>query len=232
MDSNGNKLWRKNYGGTGWDYGTAAIATSDGGFLLFGETDSFTHGSDDLLVYKVDSNGNKQWRKNYGGTGTEYAWWSYPSGEQVHQTLDGGYIFIGMSTSFTHGSYDFLVYKVDANGNKQWRKNYGGTSSEYGYAMQLTSDGGYIITGSSNSFTHGYADFLVYKLDANGNKQWRKNYGGTDSEVPFSIKQTVDGGYVVAGRTYSFVHTSGYNDFLLYKIDSNGNKVWRKNYGR
>jgi hypothetical protein len=101
-------------------------------------------------------------------------------GISVIQTDDDGYVFVGYSNSFTHGGYDFLTYKLDDSGNKEWRKNLGGIYSDTAHSIQQTADGGYILAGTSFSFTHTptYPDFLVYKLDANGNKQWRKNYGG------------------------------------------------------
>jgi hypothetical protein len=229
LDSNGNKQWRKNYGGVNCDRATYIEQTSDGGYIVGGRTRTFTHKDcKDFLVYKLDSNGNKQWRKNYGGS------WG-DAGFTIHQTTDGGYIFAGMTRSFVHGApgdKDFLVYKLDAIGNKQWRKNFGGVQDEEAYSVVQTSDGGYAVTGYTDTFTHGSSDFLVYKLDSNGNKQWRKNYGGIAPDVARSIIQTSDGGYAIAGQTLSFVNTPGHWDFLLYKVNSSGAKQWRKNYGK
>ena len=222
------------------DWGYSVVQTQDGGYAFAGISNAFTHGGQDILVYRLDSNGNKVWRKNYGGMNHEFGWWTwagsntYGLGCQITNISDGGFIVIASTESFTHGSgdTDFIVYKLDSNGNKVWRKNYGGTSDDFGYSVDQTSDGGYIITGGSFSFTHGRCDFLVYKLDANGNKQWRKNYGGMDCDRATYIEQTSDGGYIVGGRTRTFVHEGGdCKDFLAYKLDANGNKQWRKNYG-
>ena len=105
------------------------------------------------------------------------------------QTWDG-YILCGYGDSYTHGDYDLLVYKLDATGAKQWRKNYGGSEEERDGYIQQTADGGYILIGYGYSYTHGDYDLLVYKLDAAGAKQWRKNYGGTLDDYMKSIGLT------------------------------------------
>jgi hypothetical protein len=187
------------------------LSYADEGFIVAGWTNSYTYGANDFLVYKLDSNGNKQWEKNYGGINDDY-------GYSITQTSDGGYIVAGYSDTFTNGGSDFLVYKLDSNGTKQWRA----------YSICQTSDGGYIVAGCGiPDNTYGGYDFLVYKLDSNGNKQWRKNYGGINDDYGYSITQTSDGGYIIAGYSDSF--TNGGYDFLVYKLDSNGNKQWRKN---
>ena len=107
------------------------------------------------------------------------------------QTHDG-YILSGISNSYNHTDpyYDFLVYKLDLNGNKQWRKNHGGAGGEAEAYIRQTLDGGYILGGGTESFTHGAFDFLLYKLDANGHKQWRRNYGGLDVDACRVVEPT------------------------------------------
>ena len=244
LDASGNTMWRKNYGGTApdqiYNYLSApqtVIRTSDGGYLLVGYSTSYTNGGNDFLVYKLDANGNKQWRKNYGGQFSEDPLY-------MDQTADGGFLLTGDTSTYTHGppdvDRDFLVYKIDAAGNKQWRKNYGGIHGEILTTLLQTSDGGFVLAGWGSSFVHGTpgsdSDLLVYKLDAKGNKQWRKNYGGTYSENHFDtlqVQETSDGGYIMQGMTASYTHgTPGLDfDYLLYKLDGAGNKMWRKNYG-
>jgi uncharacterized protein (DUF2147 family) len=233
LDSSGNKQWRRNFGGIGNDYGTVVIQTLDEGYLFMGDTDSYGHGVGDydILLYSIDKYGNEKWQKNFGGLGDEYTWDYWAGDSSIVQTSDGGFIFCSMSGSFTHGGIDFLLYKLDANGNKQWRKNYGGTFNDEAYSIVQTSDGGYIVAGTTESFTHGGIDFLLYKLDTNGTKQWRRNFGGLADDYAFSIKQTSDGGYIVAGTTMTFVHTADKPDFLVYKLSANGIKQWRKNFG-
>ena len=228
IDANGTKLWRKNYGGIGIDYLSTAIPTSDNGYLLFGETSSYTHGDRDFLVYKVDGAGQKQWRRNYGGGNSEYVYLLWPTGDAACQTADGSYVFIGTTTSYSHGGYDFLVYKVDGSGAKLWRRNLGGSGNEQGYAIEQTPDGGYLVAGYSDTYSNGGEDMLVYKLNAAGVKEWRKNYGGSGNDRAFSLCPTADGGTAIAGYTDSY-GTGG--DFLIFKVDASGNKLWRKNYG-
>jgi len=222
LDSNGNKIWFKHYGGTLSDEGRSIQQTSDGGYIVTGYTKSYTYGAEDFAIYKLDSNGNKVWFKHYGGSGTD-------RGRSIQQTSDGGYIAAGWTFSYTYGSGDFAIYKLDSNGNKVWFKHLGGTNSDMALSIQQTSEGGYIVCGSSQSYTNGGDDFAIYKLDSNGNNTWFKHYGGSNYDMAYSIQQTSDGGYIVAGTNPSY--TYGYDDFGIYKLDSNGNKTWFKHYG-
>jgi len=106
------------------------------------------------------------------------------------QTADGGYILAGSSTSYTHGDHDFLIYKLDGEGNKRWRKNYGGTDRDRGFYICRVDDGGFLLFGETESYTSGEfsnSDFLVYQIDADGAKTWRKNLGGEGDERVFFI---------------------------------------------
>jgi len=239
VDGTGIKQWRRNYGGIGYDELSTAIRTTDGGYLLLGESTSYTHGQWDFIVYKVDASGKKQWRKNYGGIApdaTHIVIKENHSG-QVVQTRDGGYVFCGASESYTNGGTDFIVYKVDASGAKLWRKNYGGIFDDEATSIQQTTDGGYIVAGLSSTYVHGTPgtdlDFLIYKVDASGNKQWRKFYGGMYQDAGLSIQQTADRGYIFAGWSQSYVNGAPGVDYdvLVYKLDASGVKQWRKNFG-
>jgi len=211
----------KTYGGT--DKGVARFVqqTSDGGYIVVGSTDFFSAGSSDVLLIKTDAKGNIQWAKTYGGKVSEGA-------SSVRQTTDGGYIVAGFTTSFGAGKWDIFLIKTDANGNVQWAKTYGGTDDEFASSVQQTSDGGYIVAGYTSSFGSGELDIFLIKTDAKGNIQWAKTYGGTDDEFAYSVQQTSDGGYIVAGYTSSFGEDG---DILLIKTDANGNIQWAKTYG-
>jgi hypothetical protein len=211
----------KTYGGTGWDEASSVQQTSDGGYILAGYTSSFGAGGDDIFLIKTDANGNVQWAKTYGGTGWDEA-------SSVQQTSDGGYILAGYTSSFGAGGDDIFLIKTDANGNLQWAKTYGGTSEDWAHSVQQTSDGGYIVAGTTWSFGAGYYDIFLIKTDANGNIIWAKTYGGTSLDEAYSVQQTSDGGYIVAGRTWSF-GVGG--DIFLIKTDANGNIQWAKTYG-
>jgi len=215
LNSSGNKVWFKHYGGSGNDGATSIQQTSDGGYIVAGWTSSYSHGGNDFAIYKLNSSGNKVWFKHYGGTLTDTA-------TSIQQTSDGGYIVAGYTTSYTYGGDDIAVYKLNSSGNKVWYKHYGGTYDDFGYSAEQTSDGGYIITGYTVSFSYGSHDFAIYKLNSSGSKVWFKHYGGTNSDKGRSIQQTSDGGYIVAGYTKSY--TYGVEDFAIYKLNSSGNK--------
>jgi len=161
LDSNGDNVWFKHYGGTQSDTGESIRETSDGGYIVAGLTKSYSYGNNDFAIYKLDSNGNKQWFKHYGGIDNDNSY-------SIQQISDGGYIVAGWSSTYSYGSNDFAVYKLNSSGNKVWFKHYGGTSSEYGKSIQQTTDGGYIFSGTTYSYTYGSGDFGIYKLDSNG----------------------------------------------------------------
>jgi hypothetical protein len=209
----------KTYGGTDYDGASSIQQTSDGGYIVAGETYSFCVGWDDIFLIKTDANGNIQWVKTYGGTSIDGA-------SSVQQTFDGGYILAGFTISLGAGSGDILLIKTDANGNVIWAKTYGGANYDYASSVQQTSDGGYILAGTTISLDVSSADIILIKTDANGNVQWAKTYGGTGAS---SFQQTSDGGYIVAGGTYSF--GAGSADIILIKTDANGNIIWAKTYG-
>jgi len=215
LNSSGNKVWFKHYGGTSSDYGYSIQQTSDGGYIVAGYTNSYTYGGYDFAIYRLNSNGNKLWFKHYGGGNSDEAY-------SIQQTSAGDYIVAGHTDSYTHGAYDFAIYKLNSSGNKVWFKHFGGTADDYGKSIKQISGGGYVIAGSESSFTHGGKDFGIYKLNSSGNKLWFKHYGGTSGDYPYSIQQTSDGGYVVAGYTNSYTH-GGY-DFAIYNLNSDGNK--------
>jgi len=222
-DASGNVIWAKTYGGTDYDWVSSVQQTSDGGYIVAGGTTSFGAGWDaDIFLIKTDASGNVQWAKTYGGTGWDYA-------SSVQQTSDGGYVVAGYTNSFG-ASGDILLIKTDANGNIIWAKTYGGTSSDWASSVQQTSDGGYIVVGTTYSFGAGGDDIFLIKTDANGNIIWAKTYGGTNGEGASSVQQTSNGGYIVAGYTLSF--GAGYSsDVFLVKTDANGNVQWAKTYG-
>jgi len=233
-DSNGNKEWDKTFGGTRCDMAYSVQQTTDGGYILAGWTESYGTGDRDFWLVKTDSNGNKEWDKTFGGTDEDLAY-------SVQQTTDGGYILAGYTRSYGAGGYDFYLVKTDPNGNEKWNKTFGGTCTDYAYSVQQTTDGGYILAGWTESYGTGDRDFWLVKTDSNGNKEWDKTFGGTDEDLAYSVQQTTDGGYILAGYTRSygaghsasahstFVHST--SDFWLVKTDPNGNKEWDKTFG-
>jgi hypothetical protein len=215
-DANGNTVGDKIFVRSDGDGAWAVQQTSDDGYILAGWT------SGDAWLIKTYANGNKVWDKTFGGISSDGAW-------AVQQTSDGGYILAGWTNSFGAGSSDAWLIKTDANGNKVWDKTFGGISSDGAYSVQQTSDGGYILAGSTDSFGAGSSDAWLIKTDADGNKVWDKTFGGSDGDGAKAVQQTSDGGYILAGVTSSF--GVGMEDAWLIKTDTNGNKVWDKTFG-
>ena len=162
-----------------------------------------------------------QWAKTYGGAG-------YSQAYSIQQTIDQGYIITGLTGSFS-GSYDFWVLKLNAVGDIEWQKAFGGTSADYGYCLQQTSEGGYVVAGSTNSFGKGGADLWIIKLNKVGEITWQRAYGGDKDDIGRSLQQTFDGGYIVAGETRSF--GAGAADMWLLKLNSAGDVEWQRTYG-
>jgi len=160
--------------------------------------------------------GDTLWTRIYGG-------WLAEKGECVRQTLDGGYILTGLTASFGPTGGNAWLMKTDANGDSLWTRVYGGNREDIGYVVELTTDGGYIIGGHTQSYGAGDSDMWLLKTDANGDRLWAKTYGGYTWEKCFSVQQTTDGGYVMAGRTASF-GMGGY-DFYVVKVDDKGHEL-------
>jgi hypothetical protein len=145
------------------------------------------------------------------------------------KTKDGGYILAGQFWVPGGNQYDFWVLKLKKDGTIDWQKTYGGGDWDIGFATQETSDGGYIVTGTTSSFGAGDNDIWVLKLDHEGNIVWQKTYGGKGSDEAQNIEQTNDGGYIVSGTTSSF--GEGSCDIWVLKLSSDGNVVWDRTYG-
>jgi predicted secreted protein len=162
------------------------------------------------------------WNMTYGGTGNEYAY-------HVLQTVDGGYVLLGQTTSFGAGSTDFWLVKTDGSGNMQWNMTYGGTGSDIGIHVLQTGDGGYALLGYTNSFGAGSNDAWLIKTDVAGNMQWNMKYGGSGAEYGQCLEPTIDGGYAIACMTTSF--GAGGLDFWFVKTDLSGTVEWNMTYG-
>lgn len=209
-------------GGSGDDYAYSIKRTTDGGYIAAGGTTSFGAGSGDFYIVKLDANGILQWTKTIGGTGDDEA-------KFIVQTTDGGYAVAGYSQSFGAGNSDFYIVKLDAGGNLQWNRTIGGTNEDVALAIVQTTDGGYVTAGYTYSFGAGDRDYYIVKLDANGNLQWNKTFGGAYYEYGETVIQTTDGGYTMAGFTYSFGAGSG--DYYIVKLDVSGILQWNRTIG-
>jgi uncharacterized delta-60 repeat protein len=221
LNSDGTISWQKTYGGADDDYAYSIQQTSDGGYIVAGNTRSFGVGYSNFWVLKLNSDGMASWQKAYGGTYLDYAY-------SVQQTSDGGYIVAGQTLSFGAGYSNFWVLKLNSNGAVVWQKTYGGPGERRACSIRQTSDGGYIVAGPTESFGAGDYDFWVLKLNGDGSVAWQKTYGGPSGDYAYSIQQTIDGGYIVAGPTSSFGASA---DLWVLKLNSDGTVAWQKRYG-
>ena len=161
LDASGNITWQKAYGGTGDDRTYAIVQTQEGGYIMAGETTSFSTGDRDIWLVKLDGSGNITWQKTYGGTSDD-------SASSVEQTQDGGYIVAGSTDSFGKGNLDAWLLKLDSGGGVVWQNTYGGSGIDYASLANQTSDGGYIVAGAMESLGDGNNDIWVLKLDSTG----------------------------------------------------------------
>ncbi len=214
-DASGTPLWNRVYRESKNEYAFSVAQTGDGGYIVAGATYSFGAADNyDIFLMKIDFNGDMIWTKTYGGTNDEWA-------KSVTQTSDSGYIVTGITSSFGAGLSDVYLIKTDATGDTLWTKTYGSDSSDGVSAIELTSDGGYIVAGGTNGFGAGGTDVYLIKIDSIGNVLWSKAYGGTGDDYGNALKVTSDGSYIIMGSTNSF--GAGDLDIYLIKTDSNGN---------
>jgi len=213
-DANGTEEWNQTFGGINYDYGFFVQQTTDGGYIITGNTDSYGAGHTDVWLVKTDANGTEEWNQTFGES-----MWDF--GRSIQQIADGGYIIVGWTWTYDAGVYDVWLIRTDPDGNLEWDKKFGGNNADDGYFVQQISDGGYIITGDTWSYGAGSNDVWLVKTDANGTEEWNQTFGGTDSEYGFSVQQTTDEGFIIAGITYSY--GAGSSDFWLIKIEKENN---------
>jgi len=217
LDAAGNVLWAIHFGAQL----TSVKNTADGGFVVSGYT------GNNALLAKTDSFGNLIWQQQYSKG-------SRVKTNTVQETQDGSYIASGNANiGGTKGDEVYLL-KTDAFGNPLWDRTFGGIDSDFDgendESLQQTSDGGYIIAGST--WSYGYrnytSDVYLIKTDAYGNLKWQRNYGSNRTDLGTAVQQTSDGGYIVAG-TYGYSSTD--DDAYLVRTDSLGNVLWQRTYG-
>lgn len=221
-DANGNELWSRTFEGPGgyFNGGRSVQQTNDGGYIIAGAGGV----TPNVIMIKTDSDGNELWMKTFGN--------GY--GRSVQQTDDGGYILAGarhIDLPAPFGvDYDVLLIKTDADGNEVWRRTWGERNTEdFGHSVKQTSDGGYIVAGRTWSYGAGVNDVYLIKTDSDGNELWSQTFGGWETDTGNSVQKTSDGGYIVAGKTWSY--GAGKYDVYLIKTDSDGNELWSRTFG-
>ncbi|MBW9159220.1 hypothetical protein K2F44_22575, partial [Clostridium tagluense] len=250
VSSSGTSTFTKAVDGTGYDVFDSVQQTSDGGYIAAGTSQSTdgdfagvgNKGLDDATLVKFNSDGTTGWIKALGGTKGDLF-------NSVQQTSDGGYIVAGCSGSSdgdfsgvsNKGSLDATLVKFNKNGTTEWIKGIGGKEIDRFYSVQQTSDGGYIAAGYSDSsdgdfagvVNKGLKDAILVKFDKNGTTEWIKDIGGGLDDYFRSVKQTSDGGYIVAGNSQSnngdFTGVNkGSIDAILVKFNKSGTTEWIK----
>ncbi|OFY36264.1 MAG: hypothetical protein A2W91_05615 [Bacteroidetes bacterium GWF2_38_335] len=248
MDEFGEIVWQKCYGGSSADRLNDIKKTNDNGFILAGlsfssDIDvSANYGVYDGWIVKIDSLGNIEWEKNYGGSGMDEI-------RSINLTNDGGYIACGYTNStdgdvsYTNGYSDAWVIKIDSVGNLISSKVFGGPSADGDIANCIlqTKDNGYIFIGNSSSeggdvtSNNGELDLWIVKLTAIGIIDWQVSLGGSTTELGKSICEGVEDGFYVAGITYSddfdVSNSHGSEDGWIINISATGDTVWTKTYG-
>ena len=182
-DSDGNEEWNKTYGGTDYDEGLTVHLTTDSGYIIVGLTYSF--GKEEAWVIKTDSGGNEEWN-------TTSPTWNVYEYRPGGQTEDGGFIITGEIYHSYNQSFDAFLMKLDANGNVEWNKTYGGVEYDEGWAVRQTNDSGFIITGATKSYSASSYDVWLIKTDTYGNEEWNKTFDTGNLEIGYSVQQTKD----------------------------------------
>jgi len=221
VDSAGEEIWSRMYGGTGADYGYDITPTSDEGYVIVGSTCSFGQGKHDVYVLKIDYAGAVVWSKTYGGIQDDV-------GASVRMTVDGGFIICGTTSSFG-SSADIYLLKIDSLGDSSWTKTYGGPAGESGSAVRVLPDNGYAIVGSTGSYGAGYSSIYLIRTDVAGDTLWTATYGGNRADFGYGIETTGDRGYILAGATAP--DGENFYDAFLVKVDSLGLVQWSDTYG-
>lgn len=222
VDTQGDHIWDRAYGGSGEDVGYFVKETQDGGYVVTGSTGSYGMGKERLWILKTDIDGIKQWDCVLGGFVSSLG----DGGWSVDETDDGGYIVTGYTRSFGTGKKDLWLVKTDAEGNLLWDKTFGGLEDDVGMSAVHTADGGYVVAGRTASFGAGGDDIWLLKVDDDGQEVWNTTFGGEKDEAAFQVVELKDG-FALVGRS-----ESGYESkrIVLIKVDQEGKKLWERNY--
>lgn len=221
VDSIGDTLWSRTFGGASTDFGRDVIATNDSGCIVVGSTASSGAGKEDMIILAVNSDGSLRWSKTYGGANSDEAW-------SVRSTSDGNLIVCGTTSSSGAGYGDLWLFKMSMTGDSIWARTFGGVGGESGMAVREAFDG-YVAIGSTGSFGAGYSSIYAVKTSFAGDSVWAKTFGGDKADNGYALEISNFGDYVIAGATSSY--GLGYNDAYIVDISPDGNVMWEQTYG-
>jgi hypothetical protein len=260
LDTNGQRLWDKRFGGVWANFGRTVLQTSDRGFLIAGysysppsgDKTAPNFGSGDFWVIRLDAQGNKLWDKTFGGSDSEYL-------AAGCKTLDGGFLLAGRSmsgrsgnkASDNYGDYDLWLVRIDADGNLLWERSYGGSAYDEATQVLPLPEGGFVVAGMTTSEVSGnketpyyggpstgafYGDYWLLRLDSEGRKIWERDFGGSSADMPGDLHQTAEGGFVLTGSSLSPADGNktaprlGGLDLWVVRLDAAGERIWDQTY--
>ena len=211
IDTSGNQLWNYSFHKTAalWEGFRNVVECSDGGFAATGWSLPTSNPEAELLVVKVDANGNYEWNWTSGELGSE--------GISIIEVEAGGYAVLGVTDFSGAGGNDFFFVRLDVDGNHVWNHTYGGTVNEFGNVVVETSSG-FLLFGRTSSFGAGNLDMWLVAVDASGNHLWNQTYGGADDEFGLMMRELSNGDYGLGAGAYnaSFVVASSGNNKVLW----------------
>jgi predicted secreted protein len=223
IDSSGNQQWEGIYGGSKHDIGNGIVQTYDGNYAIVGSTKSVGSGNFDIWVLKVDTKGNRIWRKTEWCRGADY-------GNSIAENpRDSSLVVCGTTYSNANGMSDLWLIKITREGRREWKKNYGSINKDNGNHLTIKSTGEYIMSGSTQPKGERYEDFWVVGFTAESWDDWEKSYGTSRDEAATGSSETTDGGIIVCGYTNSY--GEGSYDFWVMKFDKQGKQLWQETYG-
>ena len=222
LDGSGNIVWDRTFGGSKNDYATSIVSLSDGGFAIAGYTKSKGAGDKDMWLLRLDESENIVWDTTFGGR--------YPDeANSIVLLSDGGFAIAGWTDSKGAGGRDMCLLRLDGSGNIIWDRTFGGSEWDGATSIVSLSDGGFAIAGYTKSKGAGSGDMWLLRLDGSGNIVWDRTFGGSEWDYASSIVSLSDGGFAIAGCTYS--KGAGGLDMWLLRLDGSGNIVWDKAFG-
>ncbi len=224
IDSLGNLLWKKSYGGEKWDHGHSIIETPDNDFVITGETYSEGNGNNDIFLLKINQQGDSLWNKTFGGNLTDV-------GYDVSLCNDSSYIITGYTNSFGNGAFDMYILKVNQLGDTIWTKTIGGPLDDKAFSGIENKNHEIVLTGSTLNYNAKKQDGIIVKTDSIGNYKWERLIGGDNNEEFYEIIENINGGYFITGYTESYGY-AGTKDCYSILTNSDGWFIGGPTYGR